>query len=95
MWWQRCPPEGWHFVKNVGRAVVMEIPFTREAADYECPRLGLIKRGWTTCRDADGGWFKLVGGGTGRTRNGRGMPLPNNDGDYTMRVVVRSRHEQR
>lgn len=82
MWWQRSPPEGWRFVKDIRRVYVMERQQTEH--DTEATMLG-----WTQCYNNGEPCTLLLSGngGWGRPRNARGMAIANNDGDYTMRVA--------
>lgn len=91
MWWQRNPPEGWHFVKNVERAVVMQREWTEAECDFDYDTIlfGMrrSKMGWSCCHHDDGATLTLTGGGWGRPKDARRRSVANNDDEYRLRSV--------
>lgn len=77
LWWQREPPDGWRYERNVESAIVM-------VQEYDASK---VCEGWCVVHSPDGSSFELVGGGHSRARNARGQSIANNDDKYTLALL--------
>lgn len=84
LWWQREPPDGWRYERNVERAVVMVQEYDASKCDLVLAGWGSVRAGWCIVHSDEGSIFTLTGGGADRPRNPRRQSIANNDDRYTM-----------